>query len=267
MFDRYLPVFAVVGLAVFVTLYFTIGVPREAARKDTLTFSNTAAWDPEHLAVSLETTRYPATLFEYISLPPPRRNSSSEVARELATLHTYQTMRSAKDVQNIVTEVITRNIPFGGPTIHDYLDQKKFPATAALLTDSIHDLQVIEMQQKKKFDRVRPSLLDRSLEPVIVVPTFPAYPSYHSAEMHFYALILSELAPARTEEFLARADQIAKNREIAGVHYPSDSQVGVLLAQQFFNALLQDAKFQTLLASAKKEWATRPQLLQASTSP
>lgn len=267
MNDRHLPAFGLTGLTLLTLAYFLISVPQEAARKDALTFTNTATWEPNHLAVAKKQTRYPQELFASISLPPPPKNSSPETAKELSALHTYQNQRTPREVQDIVTEVRTKETYFAGHSIKEYMDRTQFPATAALLADSIHDLEVIEMQQKEKFDRIRPSFLDTTLTPVIVVPEFPAYPSYHATETHFFAYVFAELAPSRRDEFLARAQQIALNREIAGVHYPSDSAAGVLLAQQFFDIMMKNEKFETLLAAAKAEWAMHPELSQARATP
>jgi acid phosphatase (class A) len=134
------------------------------------------------------------------------------------------------------------------------MDATQFPATALLLKDSMHDLDVILLREKRKFNRVRPNALDPALDVAIAVPGHPAYPSGHSTEVHFLAYVFGELAPARKEEFLARADQVAKNREIAGLHYPSDTHAGVLLAQQLFAAMLENQKFQKLLTMAREEW-------------
>ncbi len=221
-----------------------------------LTFSNTASWDPYYLGVEKEATRYPATLFTSISLPPPPANTSVETSNELKELEADVALRNTKEIQDILDEANPETTYLLGRLATDYMDGKKFPATAALLNDSFHDLTVITMQQKMKFDRVRPNVLDPNLTTVIPVPGHPAYPSGHSTQLHFIAYVLGELIPAQKEALIARADQIAKNREIAGLHYPSDTRGGVLLAQQFFAIMMQDKKFQTLLAAAKKEWQT-----------
>ncbi|MFM2330970.1 MAG: hypothetical protein RLZZ26_477 [Candidatus Parcubacteria bacterium] len=264
MTDKNLSLIGIIGLILLVGGYFFIAAPRSEARKDALTFSNTMTWDPQLLAISNQSTIYPEELFSNISLPPPPKNSSPETARELALLHSYRTLRSPQEVENIKNEVDGSVINFGGYTLATYEDPAQFPATAALLSDSYNDIGVIVMREKKLFDRVRASALDTTLDTVIPVPGHPSYPSGHSTQMHFIAYVFSELAPARRDEFIARADQIAKNREVAGLHYPSDTAAGILLAQQFFSDIMKSPKFETLLAAAKREWATRG--LTASTS-
>jgi len=267
VFNKYLPLTSIILLALLVAGNILIQSPREAAQKEAFTFSNTGTWDVRLLKITEKSTLYPEGLFATIALPPFPKNSSSETTREIALLHSYRALRTPRAVEDIVTEVMTRKIYVEGHTIEDYSNPSLFPATAALLADSMHDLQIIEMQQKQKFDRVRPSVLDPSLDTALVVPGHPAYPSYHATEMYFYAHVFSELAPARRATFFARAEQVSKNREIAGVHYPSDTVAGILLAEQFFNIMMQNEKFLTLLAAAKEEWTTHPVLLQAQANP
>jgi acid phosphatase (class A) len=54
---------------------------------------------------------------------------------------------------------------------------------------------------------------------------------------------------------VALASRIARNREIAGVHYPSDTAAGRDLAAQLFAALDGVATFKAQLAAATAEWA------------
>ena len=254
MLDRYLPVFGIAGITLLVGGYMFVVAPAEAAHKDSLTFSNTATWDPELAALSQEPLHYPAELFTSMTLPPPPKNSSAEVAEELKMLTSYENLRTPEEVQDILSERDFSTLEFGGHTAASYKDGGQFPATALLLKESFHDLTVITLQQKKKFDRVRPSALDPNLTTTILVPGHPAYPSGHSTQMHFLAYVFGELSPARADEFLARADEVAKNREVAGLHYPSDTQAGILLAKQFFAIMMAEPKFQKLLVAAKTEW-------------
>lgn len=253
---RGLPILIVVFLALGVVWYihpFMDG----ATKNDTLTFSNTAQWDPYYLSIAEDTLRYPTQDFVSISLPPPPVNSSSTTQNELASLLADKKLRTPKELADIDAEVNPDTTYVAGHTLTEYMDDKKFPATAALFKDSFHDLTVLLMRQKMKFDRVRPAVLNPAIAPVIPVPGHPAYPSGHSTQAHFVAYVLGELMPEKKDELVARADSIAKNREIAGLHYPSDTQGGILLAQQFFASMMKDPTFTALLTKAKKEWATQ----------
>jgi acid phosphatase (class A) len=46
---------------------------------------------------------------------------------------------------------------------------------------------------------------------------------------------------------------MAYSREIIGVHFPSDSEAGRLLARQLVNLFLQSSSFRKDLSEAKKE--------------
>jgi len=254
MNKNYMLVLGILGLILLAAADFYT-VRSEIAHKASLTYSNTASWAPQYWALANSTTTYPESIYANISLPPPPANTSAQVAKELATLTSYEKLRSPKEVQDFIAEGQKDTLYMGGHTFAEYTDPKEFPATAALLKDSFHDVEVIEMQQKKIFDRVRPSVLDPDLTTIIPFPGHPAYPSYRSTEMHFLAYVFGELAPARKQEFVTRADGISLNCQIAGLQYPSDTAGGVLLAQQIFADLMQNAKFETLLAAAKKEWA------------
>ena len=101
---------------------------------------------------------------------------------------------------------------------------------------------------------MRPSYLDPTLSTALPVPEHPAYPSGHATQAALIALVLSELDPENSAAYFTSADRIAQNREIAGLHYPSDSQAGKLIAQQLFPVLLRDEAFAQLLEEAKAEW-------------
>lgn len=226
----------------------------EKAQKDGLRFSNTSVWSPYYLSFAEGVTRYPAELFIDITLPPPPENSSAQVREEIATLKSFKYLRTLKELEDFTAEGDRKTLYFGGYTLAQYTDPKFFPATAALIIDSFHDTEVIEMQQKKIFDRVRPSVLDPSLDTMVQVHGHPAYPSYRSTEMHFLAYVFSELAPLRREEFITRAYAIAFNCQIAGLQYPSDTAAGVVLAKQIFSSFMKSDKFNSLLEAARKEW-------------
>jgi hypothetical protein len=113
------------------------------------------------------------------------------------------------------------------------------------------------MHYKSVFRRVRPSTICPGLVPPFGPPRHPSFPSGHSFLGHFIALLLLEIDPVaarfgepnsagtqRTRTTLGTVmssqrfkgpllwlgHRLAKGRERAGLHYPSDSRASRWLA-------------------------------------
>ena len=63
----------------------------------------------------------------------------------------------------------------------------------------------------------------------------PSYPSGHTTQAFYVAHVLSEKYQELRDEFFHLANMVAQSRIDRGVHYPSDNEAGVLLAQNLFN--------------------------------
>ncbi|HNW45380.1 MAG TPA: phosphatase PAP2 family protein [Elusimicrobiales bacterium] len=100
---------------------------------------------------------------------------------------------------------------------------------------------------KNRSARPRPFRRDPQLAPCLGKIGGLAYPSGHAATARVYALMLTEIAPTRRAEFLARADEAALNRVIGGVHHPSDIEAGKKLGDILFNRFMQNAEFRANL--------------------
>jgi ATP-dependent protease HslVU (ClpYQ) peptidase subunit len=75
------------------------------------------------------------------------------------------------------------------------------------------------------------------------------------------ALCVTEALPGEIQIMMAGnlkrlARRIARNREIAGLHYESDSQAGETLAKNTFNALQRSqlVRLSRAVEAAQKEW-------------
>jgi acid phosphatase (class A) len=66
------------------------------------------------------------------------------------------------------------------------------------------------------------------------------------------ATVLSLILPTKKEKLMARADQIALDRVIGGVHHPSDIREGKHLADLVVQDLLKNSHFKRDLAKVKK---------------
>jgi hypothetical protein len=103
-------------------------------------------------------------------------------------------------------------------------------------------------QFKMTYARARPwQMCDRELKPMFppghfLHPGHGAYPSGHATLVHLWVELIGALQDdeAKKAKALEAAKAVAKRREIAGLHYPSDSEagqkLGVNIAQRIVKA-------------------------------
>lgn len=127
-----------------------------------------------------------------------------------------------------------------------------YPKTYALLEHVNQDEVLIMGMLKKENGRLRPFVQ----HPTLVIPVVSAkdfsYPSGHSSGSELQARLLAKIFPAKADDLLRRARQIADSRVVAGVHYPSDTEVGQHLGDILLKKLESNPKFQTDLIEAAK---------------
>jgi hypothetical protein len=111
------------------------------------------------------------------------------------------------------------------------------PNTCVLIKAAVEIGGFTAQHFKQLNDRPRPSYVCPALKPPIEVPGHGAYPSGHATQANLVALCLQEAfagtpQAAAVPAVRALARRIARNREIAGVHYRSDSEAGRELAHE-----------------------------------
>ena len=220
-----------------------------------LWFSTTQRWDPLPLSfLKKAPVILPKDWETTIVLPVPPNHRSARTLVEIEYLVGLQATRTPADEARISGEADGNGWVFGKHRFADLLAGDKGPKSKDLVIAAMEDLSPVIFKMKKKYDRVRPSFLDPRLKPAMKVPDHPAYPSGHAAQALFMAYLLAELDPSNRDVYLADAIAIAKRRELAGVHYPSDTAAGGLLARQMLDALLAQKQFQKLVEKARAEW-------------
>jgi hypothetical protein len=134
--------------------------------------------------------------------------------------------------------------------------------TNMLLRHVENDMLRVVLFQKKlpDFNRARPYQLYPSLDPPFT-PGHASYPSGHATQSHAMAKTIELVLKTSAGQFaqliaqcFALADEIALNRERAGVHYPSDSAAGKRLADLFVAEAMNYPAFHSRLIQARKEW-------------
>jgi hypothetical protein len=207
-------------------------------------------WGPDFWADLRASGRY-AGLIRGITLPDP---PGEEEAR--AELEELLRMQASPERRERIPEIVEEAT--APPAYYRrmlFADPIRNVRTAALIGVAVDWSRLFVMAFKHRYKRPRPTQLEPRLRPVVDCPPHPAYPSGHSTQSHFLALVLGEATGREDirDALWAASDRIAENREYAGLHYRSDAACGVELATAILPAFL--AEHASAVAQARAEWS------------
>ena len=219
----------------------SVGATRAAER---LVFGN--QWDEFYKQLSTEEPELmPSGWREQIILPPPPDDSFTRAEVDYILALKPLRLKYQKSIEAQITDVV-----------HPFVDSLRLNEVQTIALQKfwevlVPDITRVHMHYKAKFDRARPRQYSNKVVPSISPPGHPAYPSGHSTDSYTLALLLAEIWPEKKTQLLSIAFQIAMNREIAGVHYRSDTAAGYLLAQQLVALLPLNPKAKASLVALK----------------
>lgn len=187
-------------------------------------------------------------------LPPAPANDSAITRSEIELMLKTQAERTPAQAERAKGDAAVSIYRFadalGNP---EAFTAAKLPKFDALIRRVTYEEGAVVQASKRSFDRPRPFLLEPRIEPIVDKPPNASYPSGHTLWARTMGLLLSDILPEYREKILARADEYAYNRVVAGVHYPTDVESGKLGATAFTAFLMASPSFQKDFAEAKKE--------------
>ena len=194
-----------------------------------------------------------------LTVDPPPEDDSDQTLSEIAYLNRIAENRSAKDIIQITKEHLD---PYKQFFVALNIDQSDYPKLNQLIHRISRESYLPVLYFKHKFSRTRPYQIDSNLSTVIDGPPHASYPSGHATQGYLFSMILSEIL-AEGDPRIARLKELGEGigtrREIAGVHYPSDTKAGVNLAEQLKAWLMKKPEFRDAFNSAKLEFNSREQ--------
>jgi len=131
------------------------------------------------------------------------------------------------------------------------------PRLLLLMRRSMTDLGLATYPAKNRYQRQRPFMVNN--QPICTPADEQglrgdgSYPSGHTAVGWGWGLILSTIAPERSDELIARGRAFGESRSICNVHWHSDVQTGELMASATTARLHADPVFQADLQAARQE--------------
>jgi acid phosphatase (class A) len=180
----------------------------------------------------------------YRLLPPPPEAGSAQERAELDELLQIQAGRTPAQIQRARDDANVSVFRFadalGSPP---QFNAKSVPLTAALFERVAKDESLFLNSAKDDFGRPRPFVTEHRLAPVVAKPPSASYPSGHTTWAVASAIVLADMVPERRAQIFARADEYAHNREVGGVHYPSDVAAGHLAGTALATKLFDTPRF------------------------
>lgn len=141
------------------------------------------------------------------------------------------------------------------------IDAQATPRLYLLLRRTLVDAGLGTYGAKDHYRRVRPFVVHE--EPTCLPRDEPSlredgsYPSGHTAIGWTWAMVLTQVAPARGNALLARGRQFGESRLVCNAHWQSDVLEGRAVASGVFAKLQGNADFLADVAAARKEVAAR----------
>ncbi|MBC7873960.1 MAG: phosphatase PAP2 family protein [Ferruginibacter sp.] len=206
---------------------------------------------------------------EKFAIPDPPANSSLQTRAELDYLLQLQAQRTEEDIR---ASTFYAGVYFNadiGPSQKDYarfqgvlfhmgrsigtwFNADSLPLMAKLIANVWMDGLYYIWTYKNYFLRIRPYILETKLKNTEQT-NWAAYPSGHATSSYINAYLFSELIPEFSSFFIKDAYDMAHSREIIGVHFPSDSESGRVLAYQLVQRLLTNEAFKKDFSAVKEE--------------
>jgi acid phosphatase (class A) len=185
-------------------------------------------------------------------IDPPLAKNSAEYEDEIEFIIQLQKnakkadLKKAVEEKDLTPEMIAEDIDLK-------LSRKNFPKLYKILDRSQKTTEEITRNIKIYWNFKRPFLANKNIKALVKGGESPSYPSKHASASYISAQILGMLIPTKNQEFKSRAEKIANNRVLVGMHFPRDLVGGRQLSFLILGGLIQNEDFLKDFESAKKE--------------
>jgi membrane-associated phospholipid phosphatase len=154
-----------------------------------------------------------------------RRPSHDLFVAQLAQVHALSAERTER-----ATEILAQLAPAAAWwTSVVNLRAQRHAKTLEFIDAVLNFTVTVIFRFKQQAGCPRPVEYSAQIQPLVATPGHDSWPSGHSTESFAVARVLAMLRPDAGPQLRAHAARIAQNREVAGVHFPTDSAAGAVL--------------------------------------
>ncbi|BCG71384.1 acid phosphatase [Mesorhizobium sp. 113-1-2] len=185
-------------------------------------------------------------------LPPPPANDSAQTKAELGEVLALQVTRTPEMVANAVAdseENVWRFANVMGPNF----TKERLPKFSAFFDRVVETEGAVVDPAKDVWKRPRPHQLSDLVKPAVKLSSSGSWPSGHATVGTMMGIILADMVPEKRAEIMARAAEYAHNREVGGIHYASDVEMGKISGSVIAAVLLNRDDFKAEYEVARAE--------------
>lgn len=129
------------------------------------------------------------------------------------------------------------------------------PATWDMIAAANTVAHMVAMHFKRIYARPRPVQVYPALLPLMLTPPHPSYPNAHALESGVIAECLGRAVPFLLKPLKIVAARVGENREVAGLHFPSDTAASASLVPILADLLETCPLYREIRTEMKMEWA------------
>ncbi|MBZ9891118.1 phosphatase PAP2 family protein [Mesorhizobium sp. BR1-1-3] len=185
-------------------------------------------------------------------LPPPPANDSAQTKAELGEVLMLQVTRTPEMVASAVADA-EENVWRFANVMGPKFNKETLPKFSAFFDRVVATEGAVVDPAKDIWKRPRPHQLSDLVKPAVKLSSSGSWPSGHATVGTMMGIILSDMVPEKRAEILARAAEYAHNREVGGIHYASDVEMGRISGSVIAAVLLNRDDFKAEYEVARAE--------------
>jgi len=185
-------------------------------------------------------------------LPPPPANDSAQTQRELREVLDMQQKRTPEMASQAKADA-EENVWVYSNVMGPKFNAKALPAVSAFFDRIVATEAAVVDPAKDFWKRPRPHMLDSRIEPIVKRSSSGSWPSGHTTLGTLMGITLANMVPEKRAAIMTRAWQYGDNRVVAGIHYPSDIEMGRIAGSVISQQLSQQQDFLQQYRQARDE--------------
>ena len=185
-------------------------------------------------------------------LPPPPANDSAQTKAELGEVLTLQVTRTPEMVASAVADA-EENVWRFANVMGPKFNKETLPKFSAFFDRVVATEGAVVDPAKDVWKRPRPHQLSDLVKPAVKLSSSGSWPAGHATVGTMMGIILSDMVPEKRAEIMARAAEYAHNREVGGIHYASDVEMGKISGSVIAAVLLNRDDFKAEYEVARAE--------------